>query len=212
MKHTVLGYGAGGHAGVIVDILEDNKKYEIIGLIDKSNKKSAHGLKIIGDDTKLKYFYDKKSKNIFFGLAGIKTIKKNILLYEKLEKVGFNIIDVIHTTSIISKKAKIGKGVKVFAGVKVNSNVKIGKNVFLNTGCIIEHDCQIDDHSQIGPGAYLSGGVKVGRGSFIGIGVRINEKVKIADNCLIGAGSVVTKNTAKDTIYAGVPAKKIGKI
>ena len=34
-KENIIGYGAGGHAGILIDIIEDSKKYKIIGLIDK---------------------------------------------------------------------------------------------------------------------------------------------------------------------------------
>tara|TARA_B100000902_G_C27167162_1_gene841810 strand:- start:32 stop:670 length:639 start_codon:yes stop_codon:yes gene_type:complete len=209
MKKSIVGYGAGGHAGVIIDIIEDNNEYKIEGLVDKIKAKKKYGYKIIGDDLKLEQIY-KKNKNIFFGIAGIKSIKKNILLYNKLEKIGFNIVSIIHQKSIISKNVKIGKSIKIFSGVKINSNVILGKNVFLNTGAIIEHDCKIGDHSQVGPGAMLSGGVQIKKGCFIGIGSKINQNITVGENSVIGSGSVVVKNVKKNSIYAGVPAKQIG--
>jgi len=209
MKKKIIGYGAGGHAGVIIDILEDNNEFKIEGLIDKIQLKKKYGYKIIGDDLSLNKIY-KKYKNIFFGLAGIKSIKKNILLYEKLERLGFNIISIIHKNSIISKNVKIGKSVKIFAGVKINNNCELGKNVFLNTGALIEHDCKIENHSQVGPGAILSGGVYVEKGCLIGVGSKINQNIIIGENSIVGSGSVVIANVKKNSIYAGVPAKKIG--
>lgn len=209
MKKKIIGYGAGGHAGAIIDIIEDNNEFKIEGLVDKIKEKKKFGYKIIGNDIILDQI-SKKYKNIFFGIAGIKSIKKNILLYNNLEKFGFNIVSIIHQKSIISKNAKIGKSVKIFSGVKINSNVTLGKNVFINTGAIIEHDCKIGDHSQIGPGVMLSGGVQIKRGCFIGIGSKINQNIVVGENSIIGSGSVVIKNVKKNSIYAGVPAKKIG--
>jgi sugar O-acyltransferase (sialic acid O-acetyltransferase NeuD family) len=210
-KKYIIGYGAGGHAGVLIDTLQDNKEFKIIGLIDNIKKKKAHGFRILGNDNELDNIIKKGIKNVFFGIAGIKNVKRNIKLYNKLESLGFNIVSVIHKSSIISKTTKMGKSIKIFPGVKVNSNVKIGKNVLLNTGCIIEHDCVIDDHAQIGPGAYLGGGVKVKKGSFIGLGARINQQLIIEENSIVGSGSVVTKNIKKNSIVAGVPARNIKK-
>ena len=211
-KKNIIGYGAGGHAGVLIDILKDNKEFKIIGLIDKINKKKVHGFKILGNDNELGNIIKKGIKNVFFGIAGIKNVKRNIKLYNKLESLGFNIVNIIHKSSIISKTTKMGKSIKIFPGVKVNSNVKIGKNVLLNTGCIIEHDCVIDDHAQIGPGAYLGGGAKIKKGSFIGLGARINQQLIIEENSIVGSGSVVTKNVKKNSIVAGVPARNIKKV
>ena len=210
-KKYIIGYGAGGHAGVLIDTLQDNKEFKIIGLIDNIKKKKAHGFRILGNDNELDNIIKKGIKNVFFGIAGIKNVKRNIKLYNKLESLGFNIVNIIHKSSIISKTTKMGKSIKIFPGVKVNSNVKIGKNVLLNTGCIIEHDCVIGDHAQIGPGAYLGGGVKIKKGSFIGLGARINQQLIIEENSIVGSGSVVTKNVKKNSIVAGVPARNIKK-
>jgi|TARA_Y100000294_G_scaffold147386_1_gene143234 UDP-perosamine 4-acetyltransferase len=210
-KKYIIGYGAGGHAGVLIDTLQDNKEFKIIGLIDNIKKKKAHGFRILGNDNELDNIIKKGIKNVFFGIAGIKNVKRNIKLYNKLESLGFNIVSIIHKSSIISKTTKMDKSIKIFPDVKVNSNVKIGKNVLLNTGCIIEHDCVIGDHAQIGPGAYLGGGVKVKKGSFIGLGARINQQLIIEENSIVGSGSVVTKNIKKNSIVAGVPARNIKK-
>lgn len=44
---------------------------------------------------------------------------------------------------------------------------------------------------------------------FCGYGVTILNGVEIGDNVIIGAGSVVTKNCDSNSVYAGVPAKRI---
>lgn len=46
---------------------------------------------------------------------------------------------------------------------------------------------------------------------FIGNGVRIMYDVNIGHNTVVAAGSVVTKDLAPNGIYAGIPAKRIGK-
>ena len=49
----------------------------------------------------------------------------------------------------------------------------------------------------------------VGRHCFIGARAIILPGVRIGDNCVVGAGSVVTKDTPPGTIVAGNPAKVI---
>ncbi|MGN0729204.1 acyltransferase [Treponema sp.] len=46
---------------------------------------------------------------------------------------------------------------------------------------------------------------------FLGCNVIICKGVKIGRNCVVGAGSVVTKDFEENSVYAGVPAKKIGE-
>ena len=45
MKKKIIGYGAGGHAGVIIDIIEDNNEYKIEGLVDKIKVKKSTATK-----------------------------------------------------------------------------------------------------------------------------------------------------------------------
>ena len=47
---------------------------------------------------------------------------------------------------------------------------------------------------------------------FIGAGVTILYNVRIGSNVIVAADSVVTKDLAPDSVYAGVPARRIGSI
>ena len=45
--------------------------------------------------------------------------------------------------------------------------------------------------------------------SWIGIGSTIVECITLADNTQVGAGAVVTQSTQANSLYVGVPAKRI---
>ena len=128
----VVGYGAGGHASIIIDIIKSQKKYKIYGLIDKKiSKKKILKIATIGTDQDLKKIL-KKTNKIFIGVADIKDTKKNFEIFKKLKKLGYKIISVIDSSCLISKNVKYGEGLKAFPGAIVNVNCKIGKNVLLN--------------------------------------------------------------------------------
>lgn len=208
-KTSIVGYGSGGHASVIIDIIKSQKKYKILGLIDKKNRKNKLlGIPVIGTDEDLKKII-KKTNKIFLGIANIKNTKKNFEIFNKLKRIGFEIISIIDKSSLISRTVSYGEGFKAFPKVIVNTNCKIGKNVLLNTGCIIEHDCILEDNVQVGPGAYIGGNVLVGKNSFIGLGSRVNNNINIGENCIVGSGSVVIKNIKNNQNFAGIPARKI---
>lgn len=56
------------------------------------------------------------------------------------------------------------------------------------------------------------GKIKIGEGTWVGTSVVILPGVTIGKCCLIGAGSVVTKDVPDYTVVAGVPAKEIRKL
>ena len=66
----------------------------------------------------------------------------------------------------------------------------------------------------MGSGANVSGNVFIGSQCWIGAGAVINQgtpeqKLKIGHATLIGSGSVVTNSCLKQSVYAGVPARKL---
>ena len=46
---------------------------------------------------------------------------------------------------------------------------------------------------------------------WIGFGAQIMPGITIAEGCVIGAGSIVTKNTEPYSVYVGIPARKISE-
>ncbi len=51
--------------------------------------------------------------------------------------------------------------------------------------------------------------VTIGDYSWIGLGVTILPGVHIGRGCVIGAGSLVTKDTEENSLYVGSPARKV---
>ena len=207
-KIDILGIGCGGHAKVLLDILNDYDEYNIVGLITPSseNTKNKCNIPVIGNDDDLPRFFNEGVKNVFIGFSSLKSSIINKNMYNNLIKIGFNVINVIHTTSMISDNVNIKNGVKIMAGSIINPSVKLGNNTIINTGAVIEHDCLIEDHVQIAPGTVMGGNVFVGEGTFIGLGARIIENIKIGKYSYIAAGSIVTSDVDDEIMVAGVPA------
>ena len=58
-------------------------------------------------------------------------------------------------------------------------------------------------------GKHIYHDIVVEDGAWIGASCTILPNVTIANGCVIAAGSVVTKSTEPNGLYAGVPAKRI---
>lgn len=113
-------------------------------------------------------------------------------------------------------------------GCFIGSNtLTIASNVYISVGVFLDGSAPITiaDHVRIGPytkiltgshpvrssvirrraGENLNLPVSIGRGSWIGMSVSILPGVQIAEGCVIAAGTVLTKSTQPNGLYAGNP-------
>jgi len=110
------------------------------------------------------------------------------------------------------------KNYKLFAPIADNNLIledntlqpftPIGNNVVLWSGNHIGHHSTIDDTVFFTSHVVMSGHCHIKKGSFVGVNACIRDGVTIGENCIIGMGSVVTKNTDNNGTYIGSPAKK----
>jgi len=109
----------------------------------------------------------------------------------------------------IQSKAIIGEHCRVQSHSFICSNVTIGNNCFIGHGVTFTNDLFKEGSPSKEEKDWLptiiENNVSIGSGSTI-------LPVKITEGCVIGAGSVVTKNLEVKGIYAGNPAKLIRKL
>lgn len=86
------------------------------------------------------------------------------------------------------------------------------KGVYIGSGCLIASGTTILAHEHIfvkPDGSYYVTNTYIGKNCFIGVNSLICPGVKIGDECVIGGGSVVTKDIPSNCMAVGVPAKVI---
>ena len=205
----VVGFGAGGHATVVIEILRSMREYEIVGLLDTRVERdtSVLGVEVLGDDSMMSELKGRGIEHAFIGVGTVGDAQPRRRLYEKVVSFGFQIVPAIHANAVVSVSAQIGIGPTIMAGAIINANAVIGDNVIVNTGAIVEHDCVIGDHTHIATGARMAGGVQVGPGSHVGIGAVIRQEIKIGEGAIVGAGAVVVRDVPAGKTVMGVPAR-----
>jgi sugar O-acyltransferase (sialic acid O-acetyltransferase NeuD family) len=207
LNRKIIVYGGGGHAKVVIDIIERMGIYEIEGIIDDNPHLKGGtllGYFIIGDKETLPTIFNKGIRD---GIVAIGENGSRMRISQLLKDLGFSLITAIHPTAIIGKGVKIASGTVVMANVVVNVDAKVGDGVILNTGCIVEHDVDLGEYVHISPGVRLAGNVRVGRLSHIGIGASVIQGVHIGAAVVVGAGSVVHKDVPQNVTVMGIPAR-----
>ena len=198
--------GCGGHAKSIVDIIEKQGIYKIVGFIDKELKQgfSYRGYKIIGTDDDLQKIYLAGISNIVIGIGYLGDSNLRDKLYEQLKIIGYKIPVIVDPTAVIASDVVMDEGTVVCKRAVVNSGAKVGKMTIINTGALIEHECEVGAFSHISVGTILCGNVKIGNHCLVGAGSTVIQGIEIGIECIVGAGAVVLKNVLNGSKVYGV--------
>ena len=190
LKEKIILIGGGGHCHSVIDVIEQESRFEIVGIIDKKEMigQKVMGYDVIGcDDNLEKVFLSCQNALITIGQIETPTIREKI--YQKLKSIGFNLPVITSPLAYVSKHSKIGDGTIVMHQALVNSNVTIGNNCIVNTKALIEHDAKIGNNCHISTASVINGGVVVKEGTFFGSNATTKQYIEI-DN-FVKAGSVV---------------------
>lgn len=208
--HQLVLIGGGGHCKACIEVIEQEKNYEIVGILDQPDLVGSDvlGYPVIGTDDDI-LAYIQKGCHFLITVGQIKTALIRKKIFSFLVENGAVMATVISPTAHVSKHAKIGKGTIVMHHVTVNADAQVGDNCILNTGCCIEHDAFIGTHTHISTHAVVNGNAKIGAKVFVGSNATISNQVKIGDEIILGSGAVVIKNIDQKGTYVGSPVKKI---
>lgn len=190
MKEQIILIGGGGHCRSVIDVIEQENRYKIIGIVDKKELIGTKvlGYEVIGCDEDLKTIF-KSSQNAVIALGQIDSNQIRVDLFNKLKEIGFNLPTIISPLAYVSKHASVDEGSVVMHHALVNANAKIGKNCIINTKALIEHDAIIENHCHISTASVINGGVVVKENTFFGSNATSKQSVNISG--FIKAGSLV---------------------
>jgi sugar O-acyltransferase (sialic acid O-acetyltransferase NeuD family) len=207
-KEKLLLIGGGGHCHSCIDVIEDEGKFEIVGIVDLKERvgESVLGHKILGSNEDIPDLV-KKIKNVLITVGHIKSSELRIKLFELAKDSGAHFPKVVSPRSYVSKHCSIGEGTIVMNGcivkakAKAKAKAKVGANCILNTRSLIEHDASIGDHVHVCTGAIVNGGTEVGKKSFIGSNSVLRDGITLGENVSIGLGEKVFKSLESEENY-----------
>jgi sugar O-acyltransferase (sialic acid O-acetyltransferase NeuD family) len=196
----VILFGGGGHAKMLIDLLQAEGKYRIEGILDdgKSPGTLVLGISILGGKDLLPRLYQSGLRLAINAVGGIGNVQTRMVVSNFLEETGFTLPPVRHPSSLVETSAQLANGCQVFAKAYVGAEARVGKGAIASTGCIISHDCILEDYAIVSPGAILAGEVTIGAGALVGMGATINLRVNVGAGAKIGNSAII-----KDDVPAG---------
>ena len=191
MKNIIL-IGGGGHCKSVIDVIEQEGRFEIVGIVDKPELLGSNvlGYSVIGSDFDLDSLA-KKYKYALVTAGQIKSPSLRIRLFNLAIEAGFILPTIVSPRAYVSNHAKLDEGTIIMHSAVVNASASIGKNCIINSKALIEHDSTIEDFCHISTNAVINGGVIVRQGSFVGSGVITKQYIEIKKDSFIKAGSLV---------------------
>ncbi|QCT96214.1 acetyltransferase [Stutzerimonas degradans] len=161
--------GGGGHCRSVIDVIEQQGKYKIDGIVDLKENigEKILGYPVIACDNQLRELFS-SCKNAVITVGHIKTNSLRLKLYKSLKEIGYKLPVITSPLAYVSRHAQIGEGTVIMHHALVNANANIGKNCIINSKALIEHDVQVGDHCHISTASVINGGVVVENNTFVG--------------------------------------------
>lgn len=179
--------GGGGHAKVIIDLLEalnhQHPQFEIIGIFDDLEQTTILGFPKLGNIDSLSTYTDAET-HFIIAIGNNEVREKLATTYSQLK-----FATLIHPSVIVGSDIIIGTGSVVMAGCIIQAHAQIGKHCIINTGAIVDHDVRVGDYSHIAQRVTLTGGVQVGKRCLLNAGTIIAPWQIITDETILPVGS-----------------------
>jgi serine O-acetyltransferase len=159
-------------------------------------------------------------KNIMDNDPAARSYIEVLLLYPSVHAMGFyRVANWLYKRGVFFPARLLSQIGRFFTGIEIHPGATIGKGFFIDhgMGVVIGETTEIGDNVTVYQGVTLGGTGKdegkrhptLENNVVIGAGARVLGPITIAAGSKIGAGSVVLKDTVKDSTTVGYKAKMV---
>lgn len=208
-KKNIIIFGTGSYAKLMRYYFDTDSEYEVKGFtVDEEylNSDTFENLPVVSFQKCEKHY--KNESYMIFSAVGYKNMRAREKIFNKIKSMGYEMPNYVSSTALIDGSCEYGKNNVFMPGSIIEPFVKIKDNNVFWSSVNICHDTKIDSHNFFATGTIIGGCCELGKLSFFGFGSTVIDNVKIADESLIGARSLILKNTERNSMYVGVPGIK----
>ncbi|MBQ9271981.1 MAG: acetyltransferase [Alphaproteobacteria bacterium] len=206
----ILLHGLGTTGKLLLAEIFADIRYAVRAIVcdDKYYQENSYLGKPIYKTSEIEKFFTPNSIRVI-STGVYSSMRERYASYLQLKNKGYNFINYISKDAIVANDIIIGENNIVFAGTYLDYFGKMGNCNIIRPNTYVGHNFDIHNGVYIAPNCSIAGYTTIEDLSFIGIGATIIEHRNIKTETLIGAASLVTKDTEPFSQYIGIPAAKI---
>ncbi len=201
MSKVVI-FGIGQIAEVIHFYLTSDSDHDVVAFtVDREylTKQQFKDLPVVPFED-IERIYDPLLYKMIIPISYKKMNKIRAEKYYEAKKKGYEFISYISSRAAYYG-TPVGENTIIFENNVIQPFTKIGNNTILWSGNHIGHHAEVGDHCFIASQVVVSGAAKIKDYTFIGVNATIRDSVIIERENLIGAGSVILRDTEAKAVY-----------
>ena len=209
MQKIVI-FGTGELAQRIFFYLKNSEDEVVAFSANKSNIDSNEllGLPVVEFEN-IEQKYPPEKFSMFIALAYSDMNKKRAKFFDEAKSKGYELYSYVHPSTKIWDEFEMGENCFILAENIIQPFVKIEDNVLIGSNNLISHNTVIEKNCFLTSNITLGGHITIGANSFVGLNATINQRIKIGKECIIGAGTLITKDVNDKEVYAENSSKKL---
>lgn len=208
MKKLII-FGSGDIAQIAKYYFTIDSDYEVVAFTldsDYIKESEFDGLPIIPFE-EIEQKFDPSEYYFFAALSYSQMNKLRERKVNEAKAKGYNIASYISSQCTYLSQFQPGENAFIFEDNTIQPFVKIGDNVTIWSGNHIGHHSEIHSHNFISSHVVISGHCTIESHCFLGVNSTIGHQVTIKKETLLGAGSVLSKDSEEKGVY--VPARTV---
>ena len=206
----IIIFGTGELAQRIFYYLKNSEDKVVAFSANESNIDSNEllGLPVVAFEN-IEEKYSPEEFSMFIALAYSDMNKKRAKFFDEAKSKGYELYSYVHPSTKIWDEFEMGENCFILAENIIQPFVKIKDNVLIGSNNLISHNTVIEKNCFLTSNITLGGHITIGANSFVGLSATINQRVKIGKECIIGAGTLITKDVNDKEVYAENSSKKL---
>jgi sugar O-acyltransferase (sialic acid O-acetyltransferase NeuD family) len=206
-------FGAGDIARLAHTYFTQDSPYEVVGFVTDGEHRKADsflGLPWIDVD-RLDARFPATEHEMFVALSYTQMNRARATKYAAMKEAGYRLASYVSSRCTYLSSVAPGDNCFILEDNTIQPFVTIGNNVTLWSGNHIGHDSTIGNHCFITSHVVVSGHCHVADYCFIGVNSTLRNSITIGEATLIGAGSIVMRDTQPKSVYVPERTKVFSK-